>query len=642
MRCAALAGLFLAAPLAAQVETPPRPVTDPKSLVSPVDAAARPVPIPDLVSSLGIRSATWSSDGRQIFLSTNLTGRFNVWRVDAVGSWPVQMTQSDDAQSGLAVSPDGKTLYFQQDQGGDEYYDLYAVPTAGGPVAQLTDTPDIREAGALVGPDGRIAITVKKKSAGQTDLAILDPATKTVRALTHETVPQWQWSAVAWIDAGKVLVANRSSVDRTASEVWRIDATSGEATRLIGKEGTFYAASDATADGAAVAVTTNEGTGQHHAVVFAAGKMRTLRPTPWEQSSEAFTPDGKSMLVLTNYDGRVVLTLADVATLAERPIVLPPGINTPIGRRPFTADGRLLVEHSGADTPTEMVSADIRRGVVTQVTHLAPASLAPEHLPKSQVVTHKSFDGTLISAIVTMPFNLKRDGRNPAVVLPHGGPTGQAVDGFQRLATAFASRGYVVIQPNPRGSTGYGLAFQKANFQDLGGGDLKDEIAGKDFLVASGYVDPKRVGITGGSYGGYMTLMAIGRTPEAFAAAVEMYGIIDWRTMWEHEDSLLQAYQRTMLGAPDEAPAVYDATSPITYIKDVKAPLLVLQGENDIRVPAGQARQVVEALKAKGNVIDSVFYPAEGHGFLKRENQLDSLQRTVAWFDKHLKVTSSP
>jgi dipeptidyl aminopeptidase/acylaminoacyl peptidase len=343
------------------------------------------------------------------------------------------------------------------------------------------------------------------------------------------------------------------------------------------------------------------------------------------------------MLVATSENGRVDLMLADLATLAERTLPLPAGANRAVGAHPFAPGAVLLASHSGADTPAELYRLNLTSGAAVPITRLALASLEPGVLPKSRIVTYEGFDGTLISAIVTMPFNLHRDGSNPAVVLPHGGPTGQAADVFNPLATALASRGYVVIQPNPRGSTGYGLAFQHANFQDLGGGDLKDEIAARDFLVASGYVDAKRMGITGGSYGGFMTLMAIGRTPDVFAAAVEMYGIIDWRTMWQHEDSLLQAYQRSLLGSPDDAPKAYDASSPLTYIQAVKAPLLVMQGENDIRVSPGQAHQVVDALKAKGNIVESVFYPAEGHGFRKRENQLDSLRRTVEWFDRFLK-----
>jgi dipeptidyl aminopeptidase/acylaminoacyl peptidase len=627
--------------LAAPIPTPERPVTDPTSLVSPSDSQAAPVPIDDLVFSRGVADATWSADGRQLFVSTNLTGRYNIWRMDAPGSWPVQLTQSDDAQSGFAVSLDGKTLYYLQDKGGNEQYDVYAVPTAGGAPRNLTNTPDVREQGLLIAPGGRaMALSTKRSGQGQVDLAIMDMASGQVRALTHEADPQWDWTAVAWTDGGKALIANRSFVGGDAGEVWKVDVASGKATKLLGKAGVVYTASDATRDGSAVALTTNEGTHQMHAAVYApaSASLRTLKATPWEQNSGAISPDGRSMVVQTGEDGRQTLELVDLASLNETPLAMPPGVNGTIGVQPFTPDSRaLLVLHSGADTPGEIQAFDIGAGKMTPLTHLAMASLAPEHLPKSRIVTYRSYDGTLVSAVVTMPFNLKRDGSNPAVVFPHGGPTGQTTDGFSRYATALASRGYVVIQPNVRGSTGYGLAFQKANFQDLGGGDLKDELASKQFLVDSGYVDGKRVGIFGGSYGGFMTLMAIGRAPDAFAAAVDLFGIIDWRSMWSHEDALLQAYQKTLLGSPDANPKVYDATSPLTYIGAVKAPLLVQQGENDIRVPPGQAKQVVAALKKKGNTVDSVFYPEEGHGFSKREHQQDSLQRMVDWFDKYLK-----
>ena len=642
MKFACLLPMLLVSTAAvAEIPTPARPVTDPKSLTSPADPLAAPVPIDDLVFTRGAADAAWSADGRQLFISTNLTGRYNIWRMDSDGSWPVQLTQSDDTQQGFAVSPDGHTLYYLQDKGGNELYDIYAVPTAGGAPKNITNTPDVQESSMLMAPDGSaVALSTKRKEPGQIDLAVMDTATGNVRALTHESDPQWDWGAVAWTDGGRSLIANRRKVDDSAGEVWKVDVASGKATKLLGKADVLYSATGATADGSAVALTTNEGTHQLHGAVYApaSGAMRTLKATPWEQSSGAVSPDGRSMIVQTSENGRQTLELVDLATLAEHPLAMPPGVNGTPGTQPFTPDSRrLMVLHSGADTPSEIQAFDIASGTTSPLTHLAMASLSPEHLPKSRIVTYKSFDGTLVSGVVTMPFNLKRDGSNPAVVMPHGGPTGQTNDGFSRYATALASRGYVVIQPNPRGSTGYGLAFQKANYQDLGGGDLKDELAGKQFLVDSGYVDPKRVGIFGGSYGGFMTLMAIGKAPNAFAAAIDLFGIIDWRTMWEHEDALLQAYQKSLLGSPEENPKVYDATSPLTYINAVKAPLLVQQGENDIRVPAGQAKQVVEALKKKGNVVDSVFYPEEGHGFYKREHQQDSLQRMVDWFDKYLK-----
>ena len=175
---------------------------------------------------------------------------------------------------------------------------------------------------------------------------------------------------------------------------------------------------------------------------------------------------------------------------------------------------RLLVSHQSSTQPGDLWVYDIAQKTPRELTFSAIASLTAAKIPPSQVVHYKSFDGKIISAFVWVPFNLKRDGSNPAIVLPHGGPTGQTVDYFNRTVVALATRGYVCIAPNVRGSTGYGIAFQQANVKDLGGGDLQDEIYGAKFLVATGYVDTKKIGITGGSYGGYMTLMAIGKTPD--------------------------------------------------------------------------------------------------------------------------------
>ncbi|WHO38778.1 S9 family peptidase [Sphingobium sp. AP49] len=636
--------LLVAFPVLAQIPTPERAVTDPKSLSSPVNPDARAVPVADIGASRSLGSVAWSIDGKRIFVATNLTGRTNIWRTDAAGSWPVQLTQSDDAQTGLTASADGQYLYFQQDVGGNEYSDIYRVPVNGGAVENLTNTPDRRESGMLPGPSGGlVALSTKLRSEGQSNVAVMD-ANGVVRVLTKEADPQYGWSPIAWIDGGKALIANRDRVDSKVGEVWRIDIATGAATKLIAKADTVYTAADATADGRWIAVNTDVDTGQIHAGLYdsVSRQWKWLKPTPWEQTASIFTRDGRTLIFGTNADTRSTLYGYDLATGTETPLAIPPGVNYPVGSEPRSPDGRtLMVNHSGADSPANLYLYDLSSGTSRPATQLAIASLLPAALPKSDIVTYKSFDGTLISAIVTMPANLKRDGSNPAIVLPHGGPTGQALDGYSRYATAFASRGYVVIQPNFRGSTGYGKAFQDGNVKDLGGGDLKDTIAAKHFLVDSGYVDAKRVGIFGGSYGGFMTLMAIGRAPDEFAAAVQWFGIINWRTMYRDQDEQLKAYQRSLLGTPDSDPQVYDAASPLTYIRAAKAPLLTIQGENDIRVPRGQAQEVHDILKAKGNVVETIFYPAEGHGFQKKENQLDSLTRTVAWFDTYLKPAAA-
>jgi dipeptidyl aminopeptidase/acylaminoacyl peptidase len=155
-------------------------------------------------------------------------------------------------------------------------------------------------------------------------------------------------------------------------------------------------------------------------------------------------------------------------------------------------------------------------------------------------------------------------------------------------------------------------------------------------LKATGFVDSKKIGIYGGSYGGFMTLIAIGKTPDIWGAAVDQYGIISWLTMLKSSDPSLNEYLKGLLGDPEKNRKVYEDDSPITYIRSEKAPLLVLQGENDPRVPKEEAQQVVDILKKEGRIVDVHYYPNEGHGFVKRENQIDSIRRTIAWFDQYL------
>ncbi|WAC23106.1 alpha/beta fold hydrolase [Blastomonas sp. SL216] len=636
---AALAAL-MAAPLAAQIATPERPVTDPASVSSPANPQARPVPLDDIGTTRGLAGVTWSADGRHIFVSTNITGRFNIWRTDTAGSWPLQITQSDEVQSGLVASRGGQWVYFEEDVGGNEYADIYRVPAGGGAVERLTSTADISEYDMLSSPQSDlIALATKRKSEGQSNLAVMT-ADGQVRNLTAEADPQFGWGPVAFVDGGKALIANRSRVDSREGEVWRVSIADGKAVKLLGRKDVRYEAADATADGGLIAVTTNQDSGQDHAGAYAVATRgwTWARTTPWEQQAAALIDNGKTMIVRTNADTRSTLTRLDLASRAEAPLPLDPGVTYLSGNQPLSPDGsKLLATRSGADSPSNLYLVDLAANTARPATQLAMASLTPAVLPKSTVVTFKSFDGTLVSAVMTMPFNLKRDGSNPAIVIPHGGPTSATQDGFSQYAAAFASRGYVVIAPNFRGSTGYGDAFQNANYKDLGGGDLKDTVAAKQFLVSTGYVDKGKVGIFGGSYGGFMTLMAIGRTPDEFAAAVQWFGIINWNTMYRDQDERLKAYQRGLLGTPEDSPEIYKASSPLTYLSAAKAPLLTIQGENDIRVPRGQAQEVNDLLKAKGNIVETIFYPQEGHGFDRRENRLDSLRRTVAWFDTYLK-----
>jgi dipeptidyl aminopeptidase/acylaminoacyl peptidase len=621
-----------------------RAITDPKSISSEPNVGAHPVPIEDLYYTRSSSDAAWSPDGKEVVLTTDLSGRQNVWKVTASGGWPLQLAQSDDRQFGSAWSPDGKWIVYQQDKGGNEMWDLYAVPSEGGEPVNLTNTPDIREQGPLWSHDGKtISFGYKPKDSPVYDIALLDWETRKVRKLTNEATKNHAWGAVAWTADDKTIFANRSEISgENESDVYAIDVASGKAENLTPHQGKIlFSASSVSPDGRTLLITSDQKNGANNVALLDVGtkKLTWVTDLKWEAQSGNFSPDGKSFTYLINEDGRTDIYLANSSTLRTEKIDFPAGLNYFSGNpTPFSSDGnRLLVGHESSTRPGDIWVYDLSAHSPKQLTYSAIASLETLPMPSAQIVHYKTFDGKIISALLWMPFNLKRDGSNPAIVLPHGGPTGQTVEYWNPEVAALVSRGYICVAPNVRGSTGYGIAFQKANYQDLGGGDLQDEVYATKFLEATGYVNPKKIGITGGSYGGYMTLMAVGKTPKIWAAGVEEYGIINWFTMLQHEDALLQEYEKSLLGDPGKDRKIYESDSPITFIHDIKAPLLVLQGENDPRVPKEEAQQVVESLKKDGKTVDVHYYSNEGHGFEKRENRIDAIERTVAWFDKYLK-----
>ncbi len=619
-----------------------RHVTDPKTVVSQANPGAEPVPIDDLFYTRSTAAPAWSPDGKQIVFTTNFTGRMNLWKVASDGGWPIQLSQSDDRQYGAAWSRDGKWIVYASDRGGHEYYDLFAIPSDGGAAVNLTNTPDISETGARFSPDGKqLFLSHKPKTSPITDVAVMDWTSRQVRNLTNEKTKDRLWSPEVWSPDGKFIYATRSNAGFTDSSVYRITVAGGAIEELTPHQGNVrYGAEDLSPDGRTLLITSDQKGGFMNIALLdvASKQLKWVTDTQWEAVSGNFAPDGKSFTYVLNQDGRTDVYLADTGTLQAHKVAMPDGVTVGPSREAFSPDGRrLMFSHQSSNDPADIWIYDVASGRPRRLTYSAIASLDPKHLPPSQLVHYKSFDGQIISAFLWVPFNLKRDGSNPAIVMPHGGPTGQVLDSFNRTAEALASRGYICIAPNVRGSTGYGLAFQKANFQDLGGGDLQDEVYATRFLVDTGYVNPKKIGITGGSYGGYMTLMAVGKTPDIWAAGVELFGIIDWFTMLQHEDPFLQEYEKTLLGDPVKDRTVYENASPIKYLRDAKAPLLVLQGENDIRVPKEEAEQVVRIYQQEGKVVDAHYYPEEGHGFAKRENQIDAIRRTVAWFDKYLK-----
>jgi dipeptidyl aminopeptidase/acylaminoacyl peptidase len=621
---------------------PERELTDPGSLVSAPNQDAKPISVEDVLSLRTSWFATWTPDGKDVVFTSDLTGRTNLWRFPHAGGFPQQLHQSENRAFYPTVSPDGNAILYASDVGGNELFDIFAMPGSGGEPVNLTSTDDVSETGKYVfSTDSKLLAFVRREAASPTfDLALLDLATREVRQVTRDKDPGIYWSPVGFNADGTKLIANRGDI--LTGAIWMIDLATGEKSMIASGEGKLDEAVGFSSDNRYLSVTSEAPDGVNQAVLvdLKTGERRLMVSSDWPQEAGQISPDGKTALVINNVDGSTEIMAYDIESGKARALNLPKGTTASswFDLPQFSPDGKyILFPHSSASVPFDYWTHELATGVNRRITRLGLASVNEANLPKSQTVSYKSADGTVISAILWMPYNLERDGSAPIVVIAHGGPTGQTVDTFDATAVALASRGYIVIAPNVRGSTGYGRAFMESNRYDLGGRDLEDEAWAAKFVAASGYGDLKKVGITGGSYGGYMSLIAIGRMPDFWAASVEVYGIVNWRSMWERGSPALREYQRELLGSPETHPEVYDRTSPLTYLDQVKAPLLVLQGENDLRVPAYEAEQVVEYLQKAGKTVDSKIYAEEGHGFDKRENQIDALQRTVDWFDRYLK-----
>jgi dipeptidyl aminopeptidase/acylaminoacyl peptidase len=403
----------------------------------------------------------------------------------------------------------------------------------------------------------------------------------------------------------------------------------------------LYSANDLSPDGKKVLITSNAGNGYQNAGLLDAAikKITWLTEDKWEISGGHFSPDGKSVTWSANLDGDTNLYIHELASGKTIDLPLPKGVNSFGGAESaFTRDGsRLLYYHNGANAPRDAWVYDLANEKSEQVTHSLMAGVPAEHMVEPFLVHYPSRDGKwTISALLYVPRNMQRNGQNAAIVYIHGGPTAQTVNSFNRFIQHIVNQGYMVIAPNYRGSTGYGKEFQEANLFDMGGGDLQDVLAASDFLKATGYPDPKKLIAMGGSYGGYMTMMAVTKAPDVWAAGVPIVPFVNWFTEMENEDPVLRQSDLATMGDPEKNPDLFRDRSPFFFVDRIKAPLLLLAGGHDPRCPKEETVQVVDEIKKRGGVVDYKIYENEGHGFAKVENQIDAYQRVTDFLKAHV------
>jgi len=622
----------------------PQAITDPKQLTSKPNAQVeRTLTIEKLYMTRAVGDTTWSPDGRTIAFISNMSGRNNVWLVPADGGWPTQLTVSDQRQSSPAWSPDGKWIAYQSDYDGDEQWDIFLVSPKTGQIVNLTNTREIAEQSPVWSPDGRyLAYLVKPKTSSTHEIDVYDTLMREVKHLTTGTPKDRGNYGQVWSKDGKWIAYTQTQAKGTDSNIFVADVGTGKITLLTEHRGeNLYTVNDFSPDGTHLLITSNAGNGYENVGLLdiASRKVEWLTRDKWEISGGNFSPDGKTVTWTANVDGNTDIFLHQRATGKTTSLSLPKGVNYLGGSQSaFSRDGtKLLYYHNGPSAPSDVWVYSMATGKSQQVTHSLMAGVRSEDMVEPYLVHYPSRDGKwTISAFVYVPYNAPRNGQHAAIVYVHGGPTSQTHNSFNRFIQYVVNKGYFVIAPNYRGSTGYGKEFQNANLFDMGGGDLQDVLAAADWMKQTGYPDPKKLILMGGSYGGYMTMMGVTKAPDVWAAGVPIVPFVNWFTEIQNEDPVLQQSDLATMGDPEKNKALYEDRSPINFIDQVKAPLLLLAGGHDPRCPKSETQQVVDAIKKRGGVIESKVYENEGHGFAKVENQIDAYKRVADFLQAHV------
>ena len=629
----------------AQTLSAPQAVTDPKQISSKPNAQVEPrsLTIEKLFMTRQIGGSTWSPDGKSIAFISNMSGRNNLWIVPAEGGFPVQLTVSDQRQASPAWSPDGKWIAYESDYDGDEQWDIFLVSPKTGKVVNLTQTREIAELNPTWSPDGRyLAYEVKPKTSAAYEIDVYDMVMREVKHLTTNTPQDKANADPIWSKDGKFVVYTQEQAKGTDSNVFIADVATAKSTLLTPHEGEQrFSANDISPDGKQVLVTSNAENGYDNVGLLdvSAKKIRWLTNDKWEMSGDNFSPDGKHVTFSANVDGNEDIYMNDLDNGRRTLLPIAKGVNEPAGgHSAFSADGsRMLYFHNGPTSPNDLWVYHIAGGKSQQITHSLVGGVRPDDLVEPYLVHYPSRDGKwTISAFLYVPYNMARNGQNAAIVYIHGGPTGQTMNSFNRFVQFAVNQGYMVLAPNYRGSTGYGKEFQQANLFDMGGGDLQDVLAGVDWIKQTGHLDAKKIAVMGGSYGGYMSMMAVTKAPEVWAAGVPIVPFVNWFTEIENEDPELREGDLATMGDPVKNKALYEERSPIHYIDQIKAPLLLLAGGHDPRCPKSETLQVVEAIKKSGGTVDYKIYENEGHGFARVENQIDAYKRVADFLLAHV------
>ncbi|WP_378184747.1 alpha/beta fold hydrolase [Aquimarina sp. W85] len=579
----------------------------------------------------------FSSDNSKVLITSNRSGIYNMYTVPTSGGELSPITKSDSASVyGISYFPNDERILFRMDGNGDEIFKLYVKDSTS--VKALTPLKNVRALFRGWAKD--------KKSffyaSNERNPKFMDLYQMTVDDFTSKRIYENKDGMdVGAISDNSKYIALTKTINTNDSDLYILNTETNQSIKLNDSL-SANSPEDFSKDNTYLYYTT-DAFGEYTILMrynLETKKKEKVKESDWDIRSFYFTKTGKYSVMATNEDAQTVLSIANTAT--GETLALPTFKNKNITGVTFSNDDSMaLLSVSGTHLPTNIYSYNLETKVSNQLTDVLNTEINAEDLVPSKVVRFKSFDGLEIPAIYYQPKQATTENKVPALVWVHGGPGGQSRQGYSSVIQFLVNHGYAVLAVNNRGSSGYGKSFYKMDDLNHGDKDLKDCIAGKDWLAQQEVIDGSKIGIIGGSYGGYMTMAALTFTPEEFEVGVNIYGVTNWIRTLKSIPSWWESFREALyleLGDPHTADSVrLKKISPLFHTEKVKKPLIVLQGAQDPRVLKIESDEIVEGVKNNGVPVEYVLFEDEGHGFVKKENQIEAYSRILSFLDTYLK-----
>ncbi len=596
--------------------------------------------IEQFMNTVRVGGSSFSSDEKSIMFHSNKTGIFNVYSVSVNGGAPSQLTNSTkESTFALTYFPNDARLLYSYDRGGNENSHIY-LRELDGSERDLTPGDKVK-ANFLGWSHDRKTFFY---STNERDPRFFDvyemPIDSFKGALIYKDDTGLDLGAIS--DDKKYIAFQKSGGSPADSDVFLYNTATKEMKNITAHTGDVANAAE-TFDITSkyLYYLTDAGSEFRYVARYdvATGKSETVEKSPWDVSYTYFSQNGKYRVTAINEDARTKIKIYETAT--GKLVSLPQLPNADITGVNISRSEKLMAFYLNGDrSPSNLYVYDFGTKKATKLTDTLNPEIDSADLVDSQVIRYKSFDGVDVPSILYKPKQASATNKVPALVLVHGGPGGQTRVGYSALAQYLVNHGYTVLGVNNRGSSGYGKSFFASDDGKHGREPLWDCVEAKKYLASLGYVDDKKIGIMGGSYGGYMVLAALAFKPQEFAVGVDLFGVSNWVRTLQSIPPYWESFRKSLykeIGDPNTELENLRAVSPLFHADKIVKPLIVLQGANDPRVIKPESDEIVENIKKRGGVVEYVLFDNEGHGFTKKANEIRAYKGILDFLDRYLK-----